>query len=49
MNLMFLIKGKNLVVSKILEGITGTPITDISEDILNRDFRPEELSNKREL
>ena len=26
-----------------------TPITNISEDILNRDFRIEELSNKREI
>ena len=46
---MFLTKGKNLVVSKNIRRNDRTLITHISEDVFNRDFRIEELSNKREI
>ena len=47
--MMFLTKGKNLVVSKNIRRNDRTLITHISEDVFNRDFRIEELSNKREI
>ena len=42
-------EGKELSSLKNISRNDRTPITQISEDILNRDFRIEELSNKREI
>ena len=42
-------EGKELSSLTNIRRNDRTPITNISEDILNRDFRLEELSNKREI
>ena len=42
-------EGKELNSLKNIKRTDRTPITHMSEDILNRDFRIEELSNKREI
>ena len=40
---------KGLSSLKNIRRNDSTPITNISDDIVNRDFRIEELSNKREI
>ena len=42
-------EGKELNSLKYIRRTDRTPITHMSEDILNRDLRIEELSNKREI
>ena len=42
-------EGKELSSLKNVRRNDRTPITNISDDIVNRDFRIEELSNKREI
>ena len=41
-------EGKEFSSLKNIRSNDMTPMTHISEDIFNRDFRREELSNKRE-
>ena len=42
-------EGKELSTLKDYRRNDRTPITNISDDIINRDFRIEELSNSREI
>ena len=42
-------EGKELISLKKIRRNDITPITHMSEDILNLDFRIEELSNKKEI